>query len=141
MYDYENDFATDEREYDVNELERFDDGDDNEALSCLVTDVELIELEIRVVTERIALLERDALDAERDGDGDEYAKLCRIYDSELAVLDELKAELAETERINSLVFAAAPADFDFADDGDALASAGWGTDEDYGYHGDDDDGF
>lgn len=26
---------------------------------------------------------------------------------------------------------------DFSDDGDALASAGFGTDEDYGYYGDD----
>jgi hypothetical protein len=26
---------------------------------------------------------------------------------------------------------------DFSDDGDALASAGWGTDEDYGYYGGD----
>jgi hypothetical protein len=25
----------------------------------------------------------------------------------------------------------------FEDDGDALASAGWGTDEDYGHYGDD----
>lgn len=27
---------------------------------------------------------------------------------------------------------------DYSDDGDALASAGWGTDEDYGYNGNDD---
>lgn len=27
--------------------------------------------------------------------------------------------------------------FDMSDDADALASAGWGTDEDYGYYGDD----
>lgn len=27
---------------------------------------------------------------------------------------------------------------DMYDDGDALASAGWGTDEDYGYYGSDD---
>ena len=27
--------------------------------------------------------------------------------------------------------------YDLSDDGDALASAGWGTDEDYGYYGDD----
>ena len=27
--------------------------------------------------------------------------------------------------------------FDLTDDGDALASAGWGTDEDYGYDGGD----
>ncbi len=26
---------------------------------------------------------------------------------------------------------------DYSDDGDAFASAGWGTDEDYGYTGDD----
>jgi hypothetical protein len=26
---------------------------------------------------------------------------------------------------------------DYSDDADALASAGWGTDEDYGYYGDD----
>lgn len=28
---------------------------------------------------------------------------------------------------------------DLSDDGDALASAGWGTDEDYGYYGDNED--
>lgn len=28
--------------------------------------------------------------------------------------------------------------FDYSDDGDALASAGWGTDEDYGYFGGED---
>ncbi len=28
--------------------------------------------------------------------------------------------------------------FDAFDDGDALASAGWGTDEDYGFYGSDD---
>lgn len=27
--------------------------------------------------------------------------------------------------------------YDLSDDADALASAGWGTDEDYGYYGDD----
>ena len=27
---------------------------------------------------------------------------------------------------------------DFSDDADALASAGWGTDEDYGYYGEED---
>jgi hypothetical protein len=28
--------------------------------------------------------------------------------------------------------------YDLSDDGDALASAGWGTDEDYGYYGGED---
>ena len=49
---------------------------------------------------------------------------------ELPELDELEYDLdpEDLEPFNPLD--------DYSDDGDAFASAGWGTDEDYGFYGD-----
>jgi len=53
------------------------------------------------------------------------------------------SQIDELPELNDLEYELEPEDLepvnpfdDYSDDGDAFASAGWGTDEDYGFYGD-----
>lgn len=56
-----------------------------------------------------------------------FAEIAVRYDVPQSTVEEIFADMMEQEE-----------DYepDYEDDGDALASAGFGTDEDYGYYGD-----
>ena len=56
-------------------------------------------------------------------------------EEECAVLESLTLAKAQ-DIVDEELPSAYGADLDYSDDGDALASAGMGTDEDYGYFGD-----
>lgn len=56
-----------------------------------------------------------------------FREIAERYDVSLSSVEEILQDLMDQEQ-----------DYepDYEDDGDALASAGFGTDEDYGYYGD-----
>ena len=74
-----------------------------------------------------------------------YTEVYDAYNAAIAEGDEQFAEILDAALAglgNALHLAAGDDELDDSMDGDhasALASAGWGTDEDYGYYGDGDD--
>ena len=58
--------------------------------------------------------------------------------AEMALAYMSEDEVADMMRVNDILDEDEYEDYepDYEDDGDALASAGFGTDEDYGYYGD-----
>lgn len=55
-----------------------------------------------------------------------FAEIAERYDVDLSTVEEIFDDLLDQEE---------EYEPDYEDDGDALASAGFGTDEDYGYYG------
>ena len=66
-------------------------------------------------------------------DRDMDTRLCECCEEEFQTEEDSDAELCEECEYEDDRTA-----FDMSDDADALASAGWGTDEDYGYYGGED---
>lgn len=78
------------------------------------------------LSERDALIVRRALALYADQGADGCSTEC--WNISTDIINAIKAQDSEEyENLDSN---------DLSDDADALASAGWGTDEDYGYYGD-----